>query len=79
MASFPLQNLDSFQDNGWLTDGSIDWIECPYPSDIETLFIEKENSVVENNDELTTDGDDDGDDEDDEDGDESEIEEEDGE
>ena len=37
-----MQHLDSFADNGWFADGNIEWIECPYPSDVETLFGERE-------------------------------------
>ena len=67
LASFPLQLLDSISDNGWLPDGSIDWIECPFPNDVETLFGENEASLGENDGEITDDveedeGNDDGDD-----------------
>ena len=37
-AKQPLQNLDSFVDNGWLEDGTIDWIEQMFPDDLEHIF-----------------------------------------
>ena len=51
LASLPVQNLDSFLDNGWLNDGNIDWIECPYPNNVETLFGDNEKSSAETEDE----------------------------
>ena len=44
LASYPLQNLDPFADNGWCVNGSIDWIECAFPSDVITLFCEEKES-----------------------------------
>ena len=67
LASFPVQCLDSFLNNGWLIDGNIDWIECPYPSVIEKLFGDKNESSVagiENETDEIIDADDDDDDDD---------------
>ena len=44
LATYPLQNLDSFADNGWFAEGTIDWIESPFPTDVVTLFGENEGS-----------------------------------
>ena len=33
-AIIPFQSIDSFVNNGWLPDGSIDWIEQAYPSNV---------------------------------------------
>ena len=30
--------MDHFKNNGWLADGSVDWIDQAFPSDIEILF-----------------------------------------
>ena len=30
----PLQNLEPFENNGWLADGNIEWINKPYPKDL---------------------------------------------
>ena len=54
-ACSPLQHIDSFSNNGWLPDGSVDWIERAYPSDVESLFI----AAVPENDVNDDDGDDD--------------------
>ena len=42
-AKEPLQNLDSFVDNGWLEDGNIDWIEQMFPDDLEHIFMNTES------------------------------------
>ena len=44
LASYPFQNLDPFDDNGWYVNKSIDWIECAFPSDVITLFCEEKES-----------------------------------
>lgn len=41
-ACVPLQRIDSFENNGWLPERTIDWIERAYPSEVENLFIETE-------------------------------------
>ena len=46
-ANIPMQDLDSFTNYCWFSDGSIDWIDCPYPSDIADLF-EKGESTEQN-------------------------------
>ena len=40
-AELPLQDIGSFQHNGWLPDGSIDWIQDPFPEELGSLFVEK--------------------------------------
>ena len=40
-AIFPLQHIDSFVNNGWLADGSIDWIDVAFPEELESIFAEK--------------------------------------
>ena len=44
-ATEPLQALDSFANNGWLEDGSIDWIDCMYPDNLESIFSPSSNSA----------------------------------
>ena len=34
----PLQAIDSFENNGWLDNGSIDWIDSMYPDNLESIF-----------------------------------------
>ena len=46
-AKEPLQCLDSFQANGWLEDGSIDWIDQMFPESLEDLFTNKENNGID--------------------------------
>ena len=36
----PLQQVVVFVNNGWLEDGSIDWIDAAFPEKIESLFSE---------------------------------------
>ena len=38
LSGLPIHRLDHFKNNGWLADGSVDWIDQAFPSDIETLF-----------------------------------------
>ena len=40
-ATTPQQDIDSFVENGWLNDGSIDWIDEAYPKNLETLFVNR--------------------------------------
>ena len=49
-AVIPPQSIDSFENCGWLTDGSVDWIDDAYPEDLESLFAER-NMDVQDNDE----------------------------
>ena len=42
-----MQEIDPFENNGWLSDGSIDWIDSAFPKEIESLFAEK-NAQSEN-------------------------------
>ena len=44
-----LQCLDSFQYNGWLEDGNIDWIDQMFPDDLEVMFTASEGSPAEEN------------------------------
>ena len=37
-ASVPVQALGPFENNGWLPNGTIDWVDCAYPNDVGTLF-----------------------------------------
>lgn len=37
-ATESLQCLDSFQYNGWLEDGNIDWIDQMFPDDLEDVY-----------------------------------------
>ena len=46
-AIFPLQHIDSFVNNCWLADGSIDWIDVAFPKELESIFAE--SSLVINN------------------------------
>ena len=43
-ANIPMQELDYFTDYCWFPDGSIDWIDCPYPSDLADLFEKIEST-----------------------------------
>ena len=43
----PMQEIDPSENNGWLSDGSIDWIDSAFPKEIESLFAEK-NAQSEN-------------------------------
>ena len=27
--------------NGWLPDGTVDWIDCAYPPELESIFAER--------------------------------------
>ena len=47
-----MQHCDSSKDNDWFIDRSIDWIECPYPSDVEALFGENEASLHADNEKI---------------------------
>ena len=65
LADAPIQSLDHFDCNGWLPDGTIDWIDEPYPSDVEILFTVQQNSPSieddEEDDDMTESEQDDGD------------------
>ena len=72
-AGVPMQSLDHFENNGWLPDGNIDWIDQAFPNDIETLFSDTKDdrdqddemeNIEEDDSELTDIEDDDGDDDD---------------
>ena len=41
-----MQYLDSFADNGWFADGSIDWIDFPYRREVQSLFVENDASSL---------------------------------
>ena len=43
-AGQPVQSLDSYENNGWLPDGNIDWVDEIFPENIETLFSAKPDS-----------------------------------
>ena len=62
----PLQTIDSFENCGWLADGSVDCIDAAYPEDLECLFAEWNIDVQE---------DDDGEDDDNLEGDEEDVQE----
>ena len=49
-ATIPLQEIESFENNGWLADGSIDWIDAAFPEEMESLFTEKAVRSDDNND-----------------------------
>ena len=38
--------MDSFQFFGWLEDGSIDWVDMPFPEDVEILFSKAEETKL---------------------------------
>ena len=62
-AIHPQQNLDAFENNGWLPDGNIDWIDSAYPDDVKMLFSEEnstDDSDVQDNNDCFSDDDDDG-------------------
>ena len=40
-AVVPFQHIDSFVNNGWLADGSIDRIDAAFPEELESIFAEK--------------------------------------
>ena len=40
-AGTPIQSLDRYDSNGWLPDGSIDWIDEVFHANIETLLVAK--------------------------------------
>ena len=46
-AGVPIQSLDHFQNNGWLPDGTIDWVQEMFPENIETLFTSKDDTTEE--------------------------------
>ena len=41
-ACIPFQDIDSFTNYCWYPDGSIDWIDIPYPSDVADLYGEND-------------------------------------
>ena len=41
-ADFPMLNMDPFANNGWFSDGTIHWIDNPYPEDVKILFLKAE-------------------------------------
>ena len=43
-AGTPIQSLDRYDNNGWLPDGSIDWIDEVFPANIETLLCGKKEA-----------------------------------
>jgi hypothetical protein len=68
-ANIPLQTIGSYVGNGWLPDGSIDWIDRAYPANVESLLLE--NTSSEPADDIALD--DEVDEEDDDDDDDDEI------
>ena len=66
----PQQCLDSFQFYGWLEDGNIDWVDMPFPEDVEILFSKAEEKKLATREEVSSEdaigdvGDDDDDDDD---------------
>ena len=40
LANIPLQNIGPYVGNGWLRDGSIDWIRRAYPDNVESILME---------------------------------------
>ena len=40
-----MQDIDSFVNYSWFPDGSIDWIDCPYLSDVADLFGENQSTT----------------------------------
>ena len=38
-ATEPLQCLNSFQYNGWLEDGNVDWIDQMFPEDLVDIYL----------------------------------------
>ena len=44
VAALLVQNMDSFSNYCWFADGSLDWIDCPYPSDVTDLFDQKDDA-----------------------------------
>ena len=42
-AIHPIQNMEPFDNNGWLPDGNINWIDTAYPDDIQTGFPSVDN------------------------------------
>ena len=45
-----LQSRNSFESCGWLSDGSVDWIDASYPEDLECLSTELNTDVQEDDD-----------------------------
>ena len=64
-ANIPLQSVGKFSDNGWLADGSIDWIIQAYPSNVASILLDNERSRLEGNDDQDNDVDENDDDDDD--------------
>ena len=50
-----MQNIDSFSNYCWFADGSIDWIDCPYPIDVTDLFDQKDDAQRDKSDQLEDD------------------------
>ena len=46
-ANIPMQDIDAFANFSWFPDGSIDWIDCPYPSNVADLFGENQSTIDE--------------------------------
>ena len=38
----PQQNFESFENNGWLPDGNIEWIDSAYRDDVKLLLSANE-------------------------------------
>ena len=55
LAAVPMQHLDHFENNGWLPDGNIDWIDDAYPSNVESLFNAQDDSPRDEDDDLRED------------------------
>ena len=54
-----MQNMNSFSNYCWFTDGSIDCIDCPYPSDVTDLFDKKVDAQDDESNQLEEDDDED--------------------
>ena len=47
--------MDLFSDTCWFADVSLDWIDCPYQSDVIDLFDKKDDAQGDESDQLEDD------------------------
>ena len=47
--------MDLFSDTCWFADVSLDWIDCPYQSDVIDLFDKKDDTQGDESDQLEDD------------------------
>ena len=47
--------MDLFSDTCWFADVSLDWIDCPYQSDVIDLFDKKDDAQGDESDQLEND------------------------